>query len=121
MMDAKLRHALELRYDGPIPANASVAPDFNRPWSEQLESRKRGSWQDVRRLGRLAARARRAFRNSDDIDSHREWARQRRNLAFALRSWAAYRNLLPTGPAMARATTRRANPAVAVTRDRRRA
>ncbi len=98
MLDAKLRHALELRYDGPIPANASVAPDFHLRWSEQLESRKRGSWQDVRRLGRLAAHARQCLRDSDDMNSRGEWARQRRKLAFALRSWAAYRNLLRAGP-----------------------
>ncbi len=94
MMDAKLRDALERRYDGPIPVGASAPPDYDRPWRQQLRSRKRGSWQDVRRLGRLAARARHAFHASDAGKDRDEWMRLRRNLAFALKSWAAFRDRL---------------------------
>ncbi len=94
MIDAKLRDALERRYDGPIPVGASAPPDYHRPWREQLERRKFGSWQDVRRLGRLTARARHAFHASDAENDFDEWMRLRRNLAFALKSWAAFRDRL---------------------------
>lgn len=90
-MDTKLRRALELRYDGPIPDGASVPPDYDRTWLEQLENRKRWSWLEVRRLGRLAARAHMDFCATGELRHRREWARLRRNLVFALRIWSAYR------------------------------
>lgn len=98
MMDAKLRNALERRYDGPIPVGAAAAPDYDRPWREQLRSRKCGSWREVRRLGGLSARARHAFHASDAKNDHDEWMRLRRNLAFALKSWAAFRDRLQRQP-----------------------
>ena len=91
-MDAKFRAALERRYDGPIPPHASVPSDFDRPWIEQLENRKRWSWQEVRRLGRLAAHAHRAFHVTHHRRHRIEWQRLRRNLGVALKSWAAYRD-----------------------------
>jgi hypothetical protein len=91
-MDAKFRAALERRYDGPIPPHASAPSDYDRPWIEQLENRKRWSWQEVRRLGRLAAHAHRAFHVTHDLHHHIEWTRLRRNLDFALKSWATYRD-----------------------------
>lgn len=93
-MDGGLRAALERRYDGPIPPRASAPPDYRLPWREQFENRKHWSWQEVRRLGHLARGARLSFITTGRTGDRREWQRLRRNLAFALRSWAAYRDWL---------------------------
>jgi hypothetical protein len=92
--------ALARRYDGPIPPLASLPPDFDSPWPDRLENRRRWAWADVREVGHRMARARRAFAETSLIAHHREWVRLRRCLARSIHIWAAYRDL-------SRAETRR--------------
>ncbi len=91
-MDWKRRTALELRYDGPVPAGASVPSDFHNSRAEQLVNRRQSAWLEVRRQGRLSARARGEFNRTRRRRHYREWQRRRRNLSRALEIWAAYRH-----------------------------
>jgi hypothetical protein len=84
MADPAFHAALERRYDGPLPAHAAVADDWDRPWREQIAGRKRLAWMEVRRLARRAAAAGRT--TGPD--------RERASLGHALKTWALYRNWL---------------------------
>ena len=83
--DWLLAAALERRHDGPPPPGAAVPADYAAPWAAQLANRRRWAWRDVRRIGRRLARAGRAH----DLA---QWRRLRRELAFALRVWRAWRD-----------------------------
>jgi hypothetical protein len=90
--EREIARALERRYDGPIPPVAAISADCAMPWAVQLRNRRAWAWAEVRRIGRLTARANRAFRKSGDKSAYRDWTRMRRELAFAVRSWACYRD-----------------------------
>jgi len=85
--------ALTRRYDGPLPPLASLPSDFDLPWPDRLENRRRWAWADVREIGHRTARAHRAFAGTRSLAHHREWIRLRRCLARSLQVWAAYRDL----------------------------
>jgi hypothetical protein len=92
MNDRERGHALERRYDGPIPSVAAISADHATPWTEQLSNRRSLAWTDVRRIARQAARSGRALRATGESRHYRDWIRLRHELGFALRSWAAYRD-----------------------------
>lgn len=94
MVETGIRAALDNRYDGPLPFNAAVPPDWDRPRHEQIANRKRWAWCEVRRLGRRMVVARRAFRASGALAHHHDWARARGSLTHALATWACFRNWL---------------------------
>ncbi len=86
------RAALHARYDGPVPPGASISPDADAPWVEQLANRRRWAWIEVRRLGHLMVQARRAFFDTHDIRHHDEWRRLRNRVDHPLQTWALYRD-----------------------------
>jgi len=92
-MEPELHKALELRYDGPLPDRAAAPPDYHLEWPEQLQNRRQLFWLEVRRIGRLAARAHTNFRTTGTPEEYRQWIRHRRNLARALGIWATFRSL----------------------------
>jgi len=89
------RHALNNRYDGPLPMGGAFAPDFDRSWREQVTNCKRWAWMEVRKIGHCLAQIRaKAVIGDQWVDEplDREHMSLRTNLAIALRNWAAYRD-----------------------------
>ena len=91
MTDWRLRTALERRYDGPIPSNAAVPPDYRLPFAAQNLHRRKRAWAEVRRIGHLLVAAHRALHATHDRRHFHSWKRLRRELAAALGAWAAFR------------------------------
>jgi hypothetical protein len=94
MAEAGIYAALEARYDGPLPCNAALAPDWDRPEREQIANRKRWASAEIRRLGRRMVAARRTFRATGMLAHHHDWARARGSLVHALATWACFRDWL---------------------------
>ena len=84
MTDWRLRVALERRYDGPIPSNAAVPPDYRLPFAAQNLHRRKLSWAEARRIGHLFVAAHRPLHATHDRRHFRNWKRLRRELAVAL-------------------------------------
>ena len=91
MTDWRLRAALERRYDGPIPFNAAVPPDYRLAFARQNLVRRKRAWAEVRRIGHLLVRSHRMLHATRDIRHFHSWRRLRGELATALGAWAAYR------------------------------
>ena len=93
MIDWQRRRALETRYDGPLPSHAAIHADCGEAWARQAATRRRLAWQEVRRIGRQAARARNDFYAVPGGARFLEWQLLRRNLAWKLRNWEHWRGL----------------------------